>query len=105
MNDENIYTDPIYDEKVTMSHNDRARAEQQSLEKEVIRLREQIKLKDKILKDYEETITNSSIKNISDNSNDIDMSNVCYTLTKDDLFNIMYNQSVIAIRNDSKPNE
>jgi hypothetical protein len=95
MNDENTYTDPIYDKIVTIPRNDRAQAEQQSLEKEILRLSQQIKLKDKVINDYEEAITKSSIRNIPDESN------VCYTLTKDDLFNIMYNQSVIAIRNDT----
>ena len=95
MNNEDPYSDPVYDEIVTMSRNDRARAQHQSLEQEVLRLKEQLKEKDKVINDYEQTIVNSSIKNIPESSNDSG-------LTKDDLFNIMYNQSVIAIRNDSK---
>lgn len=59
------------------------------LEKENIQLKNKIKTQDKMIKDYEKVITDSSITKLNDTDNG---------LTDDDLFNIMNNQSVLIMK-------
>ena len=88
--------DKFYDPSdgvITTSHNDMVRLKQ--LEKEIIRLEKDLKEKDRIIKNYEETISKYSIEDIKEVSNELGFSN-------EEIQNIMNNQAFIIVKDVKK---
>ena len=81
------------DDVITTSHNDMVRLKQ--LEKEIIRLEKDLKEKDRIIKNYEETISKYSIEDIKEVSNELGFSN-------EEIQNIMNNQAFIIVKDVKK---
>jgi hypothetical protein len=86
-------SDRFYDsdeDVVTTSHNDKVRLKQ--LEDEVFMLRKDAKEKDRIIKNYEETISKYSIEDIKEIKEVINFSH-------EEIGNIMNNQAFIIVKN------